>query len=154
VFGLDQSAGHAGGGWGSGCASLGGKARWFYGALCWRDWLAGVLAMLGLVQCQRLEPGIHAIRWVVLGLCFCFGPGRIPLASARGAEVSVFALFPLVLPTGAEMALGSQAMTYALALQKKKKNGGLPGLHLLVLLQVHGCSKRSWPVVSRVMGAG
>lgn len=142
LFGLDHLlAMLAVGLWG---AQLGGKARWllpvlFVGVML----VGGSLAMLGL-SVPAVEPGIIA-SVVVLGL-FLLWARQVPLA-VSAALVSVFALFHGV-AHGAEMPLEASAMTYALGFAV-----ATAGLHLLGLLAGAWLQQRSWPVVSRVMGA-
>ena len=142
LFGLDHLlAMLAVGFWG---AQLGGKARWLLPVLFVGVMLAGgSLAMLGL-SVPAVEPGIIA-SVVVLGL-FLLGARQVPLA-VSAALVSVFALFHGV-AHGAEMPLEASAMTYALGFAV-----ATAGLHLLGLLAGAWLQQRSWPVVSRVMGA-
>ncbi len=125
-------------------AQLGGKARWllpvlFVGVML----VGGSLAMLGL-SVPAVEPGIIA-SVVVLGL-FLLWARQVPLA-VSAALVSVFALFHGV-AHGAEMPLEASAMTYALGFAV-----ATAGLHLLGLLAGAWLQQRSWPVVSRIMGA-
>ena len=101
------------------------------------------LAMLGL-SVPAVEPGIIA-SVVVLGL-FLLWARQVPLA-VSAALVSVFALFHGV-AHGAEMPLEASAMTYALGFAV-----ATAGLHMLGLLAGAWLQQRSWPVVSRVMGA-
>lgn len=142
LFGLDHLlAMLAVGLWG---AQLGGKARWllpvlFVGVML----VGGSLAMLGL-SVPAVEPGIIA-SVVVLGL-FLLWARQVPLA-VSAALVSVFALFHGV-AHGAEMPLEASAMTYALGFAV-----ATAGLHLLGLLAGAWLQQRSWPVVSRIMGA-
>tara|TARA_R110000796_G_scaffold208755_2_gene325029 strand:- start:13161 stop:13724 length:564 start_codon:yes stop_codon:yes gene_type:complete len=142
LFGLDHLlAMLAVGLWG---AQLGGKARWLLPVLFVGVMLAGgSLAMLGL-SVPAVEPGIIA-SVVVLGL-FLLWARQVPLA-VSAALVSVFALFHGV-AHGAEMPLEASAMTYALGFAV-----ATAGLHLLGLLAGAWLQQRSWPVVSRVMGA-
>jgi len=142
LFGLDHLlAMLAVGFWG---AQLGGKARWLLPVLFVGVMLAGgSLAMLGL-SVPAVEPGIIA-SVVVLGL-FLLWARQVPLA-VSAALVSVFALFHGV-AHGAEMPLEASAMTYALGFAV-----ATAGLHLLGLLAGAWLQQRSWPVVSRVMGA-
>lgn len=142
LFGLDHLlAMLAVGLWG---AQLGGKARWLLPVLFVGVMLAGgSLAMLGL-SVPAVEPGIIA-SVVVLGL-FLLWARQVPLA-VSAALVSVFALFHGV-AHGAEMPLEASAMTYALGFAV-----ATAGLHLLGLLAGAWLQQRSWPVVSRIMGA-
>lgn len=142
LFGLDHLlAMLAVGLWG---AQLGGKARWLLPVLFVGVMLAGgSLAMLGL-SVPAVEPGIIA-SVVVLGL-FLLWARQVPLA-VSAVLVSVFALFHGV-AHGAEMPLEASAMTYALGFAV-----ATAGLHLLGLLAGAWLQQRSWPVVSRVMGA-
>ncbi|WP_022962446.1 HupE/UreJ family protein [Halopseudomonas pelagia] len=142
LFGLDHLlAMLAVGLWG---AQLGGKARWmlpllFVGVML----VGGALAMLGL-SVPGVEPGIVA-SVVVLGL-FLLWARQVPLAISA-ALVSIFALFHGV-AHGAEMPLQASAMTYALGFAV-----ATAGLHMVGLLAGAWLQQRSWPVVSRVMGA-
>lgn len=142
LFGLDHLlAMLAVGLWG---AQLGGKARWLLPVLFVGVMLAGgSLAMLGL-SVPAVEPGIIA-SVVVLGL-FLLWARQVPLA-VSAALVSVFALFHGV-AHGAEMPLEASAMTYALGFAV-----ATAGLHMLGLLAGAWLQQRSWPVVSRFMGA-
>lgn len=142
LFGLDHLlAMLAVGLWG---AQLGGRARWllpvlFVGVML----LGGTLAMLGL-SVPAVEPGIVA-SVVVLGL-FLLWARQVPLVISA-VLVSVFALFHGV-AHGAEMPLEASALTYALGFAV-----ATAALHLIGLLGGRWLQQRSWPLVSRVMGA-
>lgn len=142
LFGLDHLlAMLAVGLWG---AQLGGQARWLLPVLFVGVMLAGgALSMFGLAV-PAVEPVIVA-SVLMLGL-FLLWARQVPLL-VSGTLVSIFALFHGA-AHGTEMPLQVSAMTYALGFAL-----ATAGLHLVGLLAGAWLQQRSWPLVSRVMGA-